>query len=182
MKFIVLKLLDGIKILALGLAIVMLHSSLLLRRVCMGHKSGQCKTPGCNKDQWRDGYCRNCAQYAIQKATIDGLQSTANLLLQVAEGLKRVEDKVQNLQPQIIESKHEKVIIKEKPIVIESNVNEPQPTKPKIKKKQIFDDVDFIPTIHTSTAIPQIRDTKSSTVNKDLNRIADKLSKTNVGG
>lgn len=144
----------------------------------MGHKSGQCKSPGCNKEQWKDGYCRNCAQYAIQKATIDNLQSTTNLLLQVAEGLKRVEEKVQDLQPKIVENKVEKIVVKER-----QPSNQSKDSQVRMNDVIPKDSEDtFIPTINSSNVIPQIRDTKSSTIDKDLNRIANKLSKTKVGG
>ena len=138
----------------------------------MGHKSGQCKEPGCNKDQWKDGYCRNCAQYAIQKTTIDRLTSTTQLLLKVAEGLKRVEENVANLQPRVIEVK-EKIIIKEN-IVID---NPPKIIQNKIKNIPIDED-NFIPTINTDQIIPNIRDTKTLTVNKDINKLVNKLGKT----
>lgn len=141
----------------------------------MGHKSGQCKTPGCNKEQWKDGYCRNCAQYSIQKETISGLTTATQLLLQVAHGLKRVEENISALRPLIENNKFRNPSIA-------GNFVERQPSSiPNIHKSASSDET-FIPTIESKSAETQIKGTKTLVDNKNITQLAEKLSRTNIGG
>lgn len=144
----------------------------------MGHKSGQCKTPGCNKDQWKDGYCRNCAQYAIQKETITGLTTATQLLVQVAQGLKRVEENISDLRPLIENNAKSQTVIKETVIQSPTLTEQKSPEN----KDHIDRDDSFIPTIEPSKAVTQIVTSKTSTGDKNITQLAKKLSQTKIGG
>ncbi len=153
----------------------------------MGHKSGQCKEPGCNKDQWKDGYCRNCAQYALQKTTMINLNSTTKLLLEVAKGLERIEKNINSLN---IDNKFNKEIVNEQidnklPNKIVPHIEKKtKPVSRKISKKPSSDipDVGFIPTVRNNIAIPNIKGIKKSTIDKDAVKINKKLSTSKDGG
>jgi len=170
--------------------------SIFLRRLSMAHKSGECKEPGCNKDQWKDGWCRSCAEYAMQKRTILGLENVTKLLLETVDRLDKIEHKIGSVQhqpppppPQII---RERVIVQQipeikqvqSPEVHQKNINTVKiNTSEKIENKIPIDDSEsdiFIPSIEINTGKSLIRDTQTSTIKRNINENANRLGK--LGG
>lgn len=143
----------------------------------VAHKSGICKTPGCNKVQWQDGFCILCGQYDIQKRTADNLSQLTGIMTAVVTGLANMESQIQTLN-----------ITQNQPIRgagdirddINSKINYPKPgTSPKpdqlIPKSPLMDN-SFIPSVNINEANGNIRQTKTSVPMRNLADVAKQLT------
>lgn len=69
------------------------------------YPSDQCKTKGCCNHSWQDGYCKECAQYILQKETLLAFQEKNQIMADIADGLHRIESRLSKLK---ISKTHEK--------------------------------------------------------------------------
>jgi len=99
-----------------------------------------CKTPGCNKESWIDGYCKKCADYIIQKKTLYSLEENSKLMLDITTNMKHIEQRLSNIESG------------------ERNINykqsiDPSPVfKPRPIRQPVFDKDIFVPSIDKNDA------------------------------
>lgn len=179
---------------------------LYIRLKMAANKSGICKVETCNKLQVRDGFCKQCGDYHLQKQIMTKLGEVSDELAQIktvgngsqtavtnnapdntmilvdimskqTELLQGVVTGLADLKQSINKTPQTQVTER----VIEKVV-EPKPER----KRHIEMDADsvFVPsldTINTSGEVQIVEDTHNETSKaKDLSSIAEKLNKMNM--
>lgn len=161
------------------------------------NKSGICKIVNCNKLQVRDGYCKQCGEYYLQKEIMTKLNTVGDELakIQTVGGGQNIVQQNNNdemlvnvltqqtslLQNMVVGLNELKETIKSNPTqqIIREVVKE---TSSCIKKKKIIEDDVFVPSAGSINfdGEMKITDEKHDMNNsKSLSGIADKLNKLN---
>lgn len=159
------------------------------------NRSGICKVPNCNKLQVRDGFCKQCGDYYLQKSILTKLNSISIDLADVTQPQPQIVQQstdnqllvdILSRQTQLLENvvsglKELKTSVDNNPSTTQiiSNSSEER-TRDGIKKNN-FDDKDdvFIPShdsinINDSATIVE-KNNEQCDINKDLSSIANRL-------
>jgi hypothetical protein len=118
-----------------------------------------CRSKGCNREPWKDGYCRKCSDFDIQQLNIKAIHQSKDIIFELITRLERVEQKLD--------------IAVTRPIFVEENQ-----IKNKIIKEEKVEE--FIPTIKTpsnSNSNIKLQHKNKSISSKKLKNAAEQLQK-----
>lgn len=162
------------------------------------NKSGICKVPNCNKLQVRDGFCKQCGEYYLQKSILMKLtnvseelanmkpsnatvitQSNDNTLL--VEIMSKQTDLLQGVVTGIKELKE--TLDEQQPTKVVERVIEQSAVQTNVRPSAVEADDVFVPStdsIDVNGDVQIVEDKKEQQTSKDLASIADKLNAFNA--
>jgi len=158
------------------------------------NKSGICKIVGCNKLQVRDGYCKQCGEYYLQKEIMTKLNNVGDELAKFQTGGHIVQQN--NNEAILVDVLTQQTALLQNMVTglneLKDSINAAptqqiardvvKETTSGVQKKKIIEDDVFIPSAGSISfdGDMKITDEKHETNNsKSLSGIADKLNKLN---
>lgn len=127
----------------------------------LSYVSSKCATDGCAEQAWQDGYCKDCANYLLQKNTLLTFKTDCELTKDMVRSIGRIETNLSSFKQNAKIPHHLKTYDDNYTGIVSKQIG-------KIKTTDTF-----IPNIEIEQA--QLLTPKISKESKDINKLAEKL-------
>ena len=133
------------------------------------NKDDMCKTPGCNRESYIDGYCKKCFDKNIQFETLKVLKYNISVLSEINKNVIQLGKKFEQIQ--------EKIMISDSSLK-DNNIKQEEKIKKNINKKETKTEI-FIPSFISDVKNDEINiiSNKNEEIDKNITDVVDKLSK-----
>ena len=143
----------------------------------LGYIPSKCSTKGCSSQAWQDGFCRDCANYMLQKETLSTFQTDYELTKNMVGSIYRIETDLASFKQNVNQP-----FTKDNSLIddIESATKLINTSKSKAKKLNKENNT-FIPNIEIEQKA-QLLKPEISDESRDINKLAKKLKATQHHG